>query len=82
MKALGYFVVIKKQAQTRTMVGNIEITETQDDTIRFVDGEILSVGNAIEGLKVGDLVKFDKRAAHEDGEENLIIKSDSIAYIK
>ena len=82
MKAVGYFVVIKKQAQTRSMVGNLEITETQDDTIRFVDGEILSVGDAIKGVNIGDMVKFDKRAAHEDGEGNLIIKSDAIAYIK
>jgi len=81
MKALGYFVVIKKKSQTTTKVGNLDLTEAQDDTMRYVIGEVVTFGEGVKGLKEGDEVRYDKRAASEDGDGNYILKSDSIAYV-
>ena len=92
MKALGHFVVIKKSKQEATKIGGIEITESQNPNARYLVGEVIAFGSLAnhyakeeeEKLKVGDLVKYDGRAGHEDeidGEMYYILKSDGIAYI-
>ena len=92
MKALGHFVVLKKLKQEATKIGGLEITESQDKDMRYVVGEIVSLGSFVnshakddsEKIKVGDKVKYDSRAGHKDevdGEIYWIIKADSIAYV-
>jgi co-chaperonin GroES (HSP10) len=62
MKALGYYVLVKKVKETR-MSGGLEMLEGFDRDIRYTKGEVAYVGeDAKEGVKVGDLVYYDSQA--------------------
>lgn len=84
MEALGRFVIIKKIAGEKKMMAGLEITEHQDKNARYVKGEVISFGVDVKGISVGDVVSYDKRAAHEvqEGEEVYqVMLSEAIAFI-
>ena len=63
MKALGFYVIIRRSEETSKRVGVLEIAIDKDQESRFVKGEVLHVGDEVEGVKVGDTVLYDKQAA-------------------
>ena len=40
------------------------MTEKQDSDIRYLKGRVISVGDKIEGLNEGDIIRYDKHAGH------------------
>ena len=61
MKALGYYVLVKKVKETK-MAGGLEMLEGFDKDIRYTKGEIAFVGEDAKGVKKGDLVYYDSQA--------------------
>jgi co-chaperonin GroES (HSP10) len=64
MKAINYYIIIKKIKESPKKVGGFELTEKQDSDIRYLKAEVISVGDKIEGLKKGDIIRYDKHAGH------------------
>lgn len=64
MKAINHFVVVNKIKEEPTKVGGLELTEKQNKDVRYLKGEVISVGNLVEVIKEGDIVRYDKHAGH------------------
>ena len=63
MKAIGRNIIIEKikEGTTRTE-GGLLLAENQRDDIRYVEANVLSAGEQVEGLKEKDKVFFDRHA--------------------
>jgi len=64
MKAINHFVVVNKIKEEPAKVGGLELTEKQNKDVRYLKGEVVSVGNLVEVIKEGDIVRYDKHAGH------------------
>lgn len=64
MKAINHFIIIDKIKEAPKKVGGLELTESQNKDIRYLKGKIVSVGDKIELLEKGDIVRYDKHAGH------------------
>jgi co-chaperonin GroES (HSP10) len=64
MKAINHFVIVDKIKEAPKKVGGLELTEKQNNDVRYIKGEIVSVGDQITMLKPGDVVRYDKHAGH------------------
>ena len=64
MKAINYFVVVEKIKEAPKKIKGLEFTEKQNKDVRYVKGKVVSVGDQVDILKEGDLVRYDKHAGH------------------
>lgn len=64
MKAINHFIIIDKIKEAPKTVGGLEITENQNHDVRYLKGSIISVGDKIDFLKEGDIIRYDKHAGH------------------
>lgn len=64
MKAINHFVIVNKIKEEPAKVGGLELTEKQNKDVRYLKGEVISVGNLVEVVKEGDIVRYDKHAGH------------------
>ena len=64
MKAINYYIIIEKIKEAPKKVGGIELTEKQDTDIRYLKANVISVGDKIEGVNEGDIIRYDKHAGH------------------
>ena len=64
MKAINHFVIIDKIKEEPSKVGGLELTEKQNKDVRYVKGRVISIGDQIDILQDGDLVRYDKHAGH------------------
>ena len=84
MKALGRFVVLRRIKEESRIIGGIEMPEDDDNDIRYYLGDVISFGDDVKGLVVGDTVRYDKNAGHgvQVGEELLyVMRLDDIVFI-
>ncbi len=83
MKALGVYVIVKKDEidDKRERAGFVI---EKDDDMRYVYGEVISFGEELKGIAIGDRISFDSRAGHNvnvDGEKYRVIKYGDIAFV-
>ena len=64
MKAINYYIIIEKIKEAPKKVGGIELTEKQDTDIRYLKANVISLGDKIEGINEGDIIRYDKHAGH------------------
>lgn len=64
MKAINYFIVIDKIKEAPKTVGGLELTQKQNEDVRYLKGKIISVGDKIDFLNEGDIIRYDKHAGH------------------
>ena len=65
MIAIGRNLIINKHkvgaAKTK---GGLLLAESQREDIRYIQADVISVGNEVEGVKTGDQIYYDKHAGH------------------
>jgi co-chaperonin GroES (HSP10) len=64
MKAINHFVIVDKIKEAPSKVGGLELTEKQNKDVRYIKGRVISVGDQIDMLQDGDLVRYDRHAGH------------------
>ena len=66
MRAVGknLIIKIKKEGTTKTK-GGLLLAENQLDDIRYVQADIVSIGEEVVGLKKDDKIYFDRHAGHK-----------------
>lgn len=64
MKAINHFVIVDKIKEAPSKVGGLELTEKQNKDVRYIKGKVVSIGDQIDMLQDGDLVRYDKHAGH------------------
>tara|TARA_R110000744_G_scaffold80669_1_gene158411 strand:- start:41 stop:301 length:261 start_codon:yes stop_codon:yes gene_type:complete len=66
MQAIGKNIVVEmsKLGVSETK-GGLLLAEKQREDIRYAEGKILSIGSDIVGLKIDDIIYFDKNNSHQ-----------------
>ena len=64
MQAINYYLVVDKIKEAPKKVGGLELTESQNKDIRYSKGKVISVGDQVPVVKVGDTIRYDKHAGH------------------
>lgn len=85
MQALNFYVIIDKIKEAPKRVGGLELTEKQNKDVRYIKGEVISVGENVPNVKPGNVVRYDKHAGHgiEYNEKLLfVIKATDIVIIE
>ena len=85
MKAVGKYIAIKpiKEVNTKTK-GGLILAESQREDVRYRQAEVLVVGGAVEAIKKGDTIYYDKNAGFNieiDKKSWKIIKENDVVII-
>ena len=64
MQAINYYLVVDKIKEAPKKVGGLELTESQDKDVRYSKGKVVSVGDQVPVVKIGDTIRYDKHAGH------------------
>ena len=64
MQAINYFIVISKIKEAPKKVGGLELTEDQNKDVRYLKAEVISVGDKVQGVEPGNIIRYDKHAGH------------------
>ena len=64
MQAINYFIVISKIKEAPKKVGGLELTEDQNKDVRYLKAEVVSVGDKVQGIEPGNIIRYDKHAGH------------------
>lgn len=81
MKALGAFVVLRKENEEVKSSSGLIMTEYTDKDIRYKLAEVVSAGEQVKDLVPGHMVYYDSAAASDirvDGEKLTIISDRQI----
>ena len=62
MKAVGSYIIVKDEEVIQKNDLGLIITEESDNNIRYIIGEVFSVGADVKEVEVGGKVYFDKIA--------------------
>ena len=62
MKAVGNYIIVKDEEVIQKNDLGLIITEESDNNIRYIIGEVISVGADVKEVEVGGKVYFDKIA--------------------
>jgi|TARA_R110000796_G_scaffold204020_1_gene320213 co-chaperonin GroES (HSP10) len=65
MKAVGSFIIIKDEEVIQKNELGLIMTEQSDNNIRYVVGEVVTVGEDVKEVKSGQFVYFDKISGSE-----------------
>ena len=65
MKAINHFVIVDKIKEAPKKVGGLELTEKQNNYVRYIKGKVISVGDQVSELvSKDDIIRYDKHAGH------------------
>ncbi len=74
MKAVGRYLVIKKVQENITKSeGGLLLSKNDRSDIRYIEAQVVSIGNEVEGVKEKDIIFYDRHAGH-------MIELDKITY--
>jgi co-chaperonin GroES (HSP10) len=83
MQAVNNFVIIKRiKEKSKTASGFI--IDSAKKEIRYLKGKIVSVGNITQGLKVNDIIYYDKHAGYSvevDSQVFCVIKQQDVVIV-
>ncbi len=66
MKAVGNYLLIKKIEKGTTKTdGGLLLSKNDKEDIRYVEADIISIGEEVQGLKENDKIFYDKHAGHQ-----------------
>ena len=66
MKAIGRNLIIQKIEEAITKSdGGLLLTKNDRNDIRYIEAEIISIGEEVVGLKEKDKIFYDRHAGHQ-----------------
>jgi len=65
MQAVNYYIVVEKIKVAPKKVGGLILTDKTDTENRYKKAKIMSIGNLVKGVDVGDIIYYDKHAGHD-----------------
>jgi co-chaperonin GroES (HSP10) len=84
MRAVNFYVIIKKLKQENVNIGGLELTDKLSEK-RYLRGEVHSFGDQANFVKEGDVVYYDRHAGHEitfDSNVYQVIKTSDIVIVE
>ena len=84
MKAVGKYLVVKDAPpKANKTSGGLELTDKHED-IRYLEAEVISVGDQVQGVKCCDVVLYDRAGGHniiQDGQVLRVILERDVVII-
>ena len=66
MKAVGRNLIIQKIEEGITKTdGGLLLSKNDKEDIRYVEADIISIGEEVQGLKETDRIFYDRHAGHQ-----------------
>jgi chaperonin GroES len=66
MKAIGKRLIIEKVKEGTTKTkGGLMLAENQREDIRYIEANVLYVGDEVVGVKAKDRIFYDRNAGHK-----------------
>jgi chaperonin GroES len=85
MKAIGKNLIIQKVKEgTTTTKGGLMLAKNQREDIRYIEAEVLSIGEEVVGIKEEDMIFYDRHAGHKielDKETYFVIKIQDVVVV-
>jgi len=85
MKAIGRNLIIQKVKEgTTSTKGGLLLAENQREDIRYVEAQVMSVGDEVVGVKPNDMIFYDRHAGHKielDKESYFVIKIQDVVVV-
>jgi chaperonin GroES len=85
MQAINDYVVVNPIKEEPKNIGGFIVTESTTKDIRYLKGEIVSVGNLTQGINEGNIIYYDKHAGHSfnfDGNWYLVIRQRDVVLVE
>ena len=64
MQAVNNYIIIDPIKEDIKEEKGLLIIDQHVDDIRYLKASVISTGNLIEGIKIGDTIYYDRRAGH------------------
>ena len=64
MKAINYYIIIKKIKEEPKTVNGLLITDDIKKDVRYSKGKVISFGEETKGVKKDDIIYYNKHAGH------------------
>jgi co-chaperonin GroES (HSP10) len=64
MQAVNNYIIIDPIKEDIKEEKGLLIIDQHVDDIRYLKASVISTGNLIEGIKIGDIIYYDRRAGH------------------
>jgi len=84
MKAIGSYIVLRKQEEEVKNKSGLIMTQYTDKDIRYKLAEVVSAGDDVKGLQPGDKVYYDSAAGSDiriDGEKLTVVPDRQIVAV-
>lgn len=82
MQAINYYLIVDYIKEAPKTIGGLEILDSQNTELRYLKGEIISIGDLVpDVLKVGDIIRYDKHAGHSIQIDNKLLYVIKVADI-
>jgi len=85
MRAIGNNLIIKKiEESNQKTKGGLLLTEKQREDVRFQQAKVLHIGDSVIAVKQGDIIYFDKAAAHKieiEKEPYHVIRQENVVVV-
>ena len=85
MKAVGNNLIIQKVEENITKSeGGLLLNKNDRADIRYIEAQIISVGDTIKGLDKGNTIFYDRHAGHSieiDGNTYQVIKAQDVVVV-
>jgi co-chaperonin GroES (HSP10) len=64
MRAVNDYIVVDKIKQRDKKVSGLVLTEDLDTDNSFSRGKVITIGNLVNGIKSGDVVRYNRHTGH------------------
>jgi|TARA_R100000781_G_scaffold51395_1_gene33854 co-chaperonin GroES (HSP10) len=85
MKAVGRNLIIQKIEEVTTQTeGGLYLSKNDRNDIRYIEANIVSIGDEVEGLKKDNKIFYDRHAGHQIEIDNKIyhvIKAQDVVVV-
>ena len=74
MKAVNHYIIVKNIKTEPKKVAGLIVTDDTDVDNRYIKAHVISTGNLVEGIKVKDVVYYDKHAGHDIQHKDILYR--------
>jgi co-chaperonin GroES (HSP10) len=86
MRAVNFYVLVKRHKIESKNIGGLEITDNLDSDNRYLKADVVSVGDKVKDvIKEGEVVYYDRHSGHVidyNGESYQVITAGDIVLVE
>jgi co-chaperonin GroES (HSP10) len=83
-RAVNKYILVREIKEQKETAGGLLLTESESTESAFVKAEVVSIGNLVEAVNVGETIYFGKGREHEqfiDGESLIVIREQEVVLV-